>query len=92
MNSACLIYATRHISVHVVQNRLATGCTTGWMNNANEPSQAALERASQDVYDIVPSQQGCCLDSRRCGTFDQMQYSLELVYGVLDAPARMALQ
>jgi len=58
------------------------------MNNANEPSQAALERASQDVYDIVPSQQ----DSRRCGTFDQMQYSLELVYGVLDAPARMALQ
>ena len=88
MNSACLIHATRHISVHVVQNRLATGCTTGWMNNANEPSQAALERASQDVCDIVPSQQ----DSRRCGTFDQMQYSLELVYGVLDAPARMALQ
>jgi len=26
------------------------GCTTGWVNYANEPSQAALERSSQDVY------------------------------------------
>jgi len=29
-----------------------TGCTTGWVNCANEPSQAALERSSQDVYDV----------------------------------------
>ena len=24
-------------------------CTTGWVNYANEPSQAALERSSQDA-------------------------------------------
>ena len=30
-----------------------TGCTTGWVNYANEPSQAALERSSQDVYDVI---------------------------------------
>jgi len=29
------------------------GCTTGWVNYANEPSQAALERSSQDAYDSV---------------------------------------
>ena len=29
------------------------GCTTGWVNYANEPSQAALERASQDAYDVI---------------------------------------
>jgi len=30
---------------------------------ANEPSQAALERASQDVYDVISSQQVGCVDS-----------------------------
>jgi len=30
-----------------------TGCTTGWVNYANEPSQAALERSSQDAYDVI---------------------------------------
>jgi len=30
-----------------------TGCTTGWVNYANERSQAALERSSQDVYDVI---------------------------------------
>jgi len=30
------------------------GCTTGWVKNyANEPSQAALERSSQDAYDVI---------------------------------------
>jgi len=29
------------------------GCTTGWVNYANEPSQAALERFSQDAYDVI---------------------------------------
>ena len=29
------------------------GCTTGWVNSANEPSQAALERSSQDAYDVI---------------------------------------
>ena len=29
------------------------GCTTGWANYANERSQAALERSSQDAYDVI---------------------------------------
>ena len=29
------------------------GCTTGWVNHANERSQAALERSSQDAYDVM---------------------------------------
>ena len=28
-------------------------CTTGWVNYAHEPSQAALERSSQDAYDVI---------------------------------------
>jgi len=31
----------------------AAGCTTGWVNYANEPSQAALERSSQNAYDVI---------------------------------------
>jgi len=48
------------------------GCTTSWMNCANEPSQAALERASQDVYDVIASRQGGCVETRQCGTFERM--------------------
>ena len=29
------------------------GCTTGWVNYANERSQAALDRSSQDAYDVI---------------------------------------
>jgi len=29
------------------------GSTTGWVNYADESSQAALERSSQDAYDII---------------------------------------
>jgi len=29
------------------------GCTTGWVNYANERSQAALEWSSQDAYDVI---------------------------------------
>jgi len=29
------------------------GCTTGWVNYANEPSQAALERSNQDAFDVI---------------------------------------
>jgi len=29
------------------------GCTTGWVNYANKPSQAVLELSSQDAYDVV---------------------------------------
>ena len=29
------------------------GCTTGWVSYVNEPSQAALEWSSQDVYDVI---------------------------------------
>ena len=31
----------------------AAGCTTGWVNYANERSQAALERSSQDADDVI---------------------------------------
>jgi len=51
------------------------GGTTGWVNYANKPSQAALERSSQDALSLrrhqVDVQQGGCVDSRRCGAFDQ---------------------
>jgi len=44
--------------VFTLYNRLGNqlnnrGCTTGWVNYANEPSQAALERSSQDAYDVI---------------------------------------
>jgi len=29
------------------------GCTIGWVNYANEPSQAALERSSQYDHDVI---------------------------------------
>jgi len=29
------------------------GCTTGWVNYANEPSRAAHARSSQDAYDGI---------------------------------------
>jgi len=29
------------------------GCTTSWVNYANERSQAALERSSQDPYSVI---------------------------------------
>ena len=44
----------------------------GLVNYANKPSQAALERPSQDVDDVIASQQRGCVDSRRCGAFDRM--------------------
>ena len=32
---------------------ISAGCTTGWVNYANELSQAALERSSQDAYNVI---------------------------------------
>jgi len=32
---------------------LYSRCTTGWVNYANEPGQAALERSSQDADDVI---------------------------------------
>ena len=29
------------------------GCTIGWVNYANESSQAALERSSQDAHEVI---------------------------------------
>ena len=34
-------------------NSLTAGCTTGWVNYANERSQAALEWSSQDAYGVI---------------------------------------
>jgi len=28
-------------------------CITSWVNYANEPRQAALERSNQDTYDVI---------------------------------------
>jgi len=36
-----------------VRLHYAAGCTTGWVNYANESSQAALERSSQDICDVI---------------------------------------
>ena len=47
-------------------------CTSSWMNYAGEPSQVALERASHDVYEVIESQQGGCVDSRWYGAFGRM--------------------
>jgi len=52
---------TRHVSVirmtnrGRVYNRLCeySGCTTGWVNYAKEPSQAALEQSSEDAYGVI---------------------------------------
>jgi len=40
------------------------GCTTGCMNYANEPSQAAIERARQDDYGVIASTHAA---TRLCG-------------------------
>ena len=34
-------------------SHFTAGCTTGWVNCANERSQAALERSSQDPYNVI---------------------------------------
>jgi len=59
------------------------GGTTGWENYANKPSQAALERSSQDALSLrrhqVDVQQGGCVDSRRCGAFDQFFFQKRIL-------------
>jgi len=46
------MYVKRCDSTHArVVCMTAAGCTNGWVNYANEPSQAALERSSQDAHD-----------------------------------------
>ena len=47
----CNIYTTFTRCLHFTANFTA-GRTTGWVNCANEPSQAALERSSQDADDV----------------------------------------
>jgi len=36
------------------------------------PAKWRFERASQNVYDVTASQQGVCVDIRRCGAFDRI--------------------
>jgi len=47
------LYNRRDTAVSTTGSMNTAGCTTGWVNYANEPSQAALERASQDAYDVI---------------------------------------
>jgi len=49
--------------LHFTADRTA-GCTTGWVNDANERSQAALERSSQDACDVIALM---CAARRLCG-------------------------
>ena len=71
MTTHCIIMLPHHVHDVPLHNQpstchvpsVVTQClhfTTGWMNCANKPSQAALERASQDVW--TASQQGGCVD------------------------------
>ena len=39
--------------LHFATGMNTAGCTTGWVNYANEPSQAALERSNQDAFDVI---------------------------------------
>ena len=41
--------------VHTLYSRLYNRGTSGWVNYANERSQAALEWSSQDAYDVTRS-------------------------------------
>ena len=54
----CLLHVALHASTYLILlvagcmarcSQFTAGCTTGCMNYANEPSQAALERSSQIV-------------------------------------------
>jgi len=48
-------WQVRYLDIYLfyVYGLNAAGCSTGWVNYANERSQAALERSSQDAYDII---------------------------------------
>ena len=47
------IYARRVRRALTRRLHFTAGCTTGWVNYANERSQAALERSSQDADDVI---------------------------------------
>ena len=52
----CHLWATERSAVTVTVTlclHFTAGCTTGCMNYANEPSQAAIERARQDDYGVI---------------------------------------
>jgi len=54
--AVCYRYVAACCSFRIRMTRclhFSASCTTGWVNYANEPSQAALERSSQDVYDVI---------------------------------------
>jgi len=56
------------------------GSTTGfWINYANEPSQTTLERASQDIYDFIPSTHAA---RRLCKTVNDVA-RLNAIYKIL---------
>jgi len=58
------------------------------MKYVSMPSQATLERASQDVYDVIASQQGDHVDSRRRDAFNRFsEYSKHFVRPVVEPVA-----
>jgi len=60
------------VNLHGVYTNTAS-CTTGWVNYANEPSQAELEWSIQDAYDVMrlTRSEAAVWASRRCGAFDR---------------------
>ena len=38
-------------------------CTSEQINRYNKPSQAALERSSQDAYDVIRLTRGCAISA-----------------------------
>ena len=48
-------WQVRYLDIYLfyVYGLNAAGCSTGWVNYANERSQAALERSSQNAYDVT---------------------------------------
>ena len=64
-------------------NRLYSrgGCTTGWVNYANESSQAALERSIQYVYDVIRlTRSKAAVWTVRCDAFNQNMFIKILTY------------
>jgi len=46
-------YDVLHNTMFTLYSRLYVACTIGSVNCANEPSQAVLERSSQDAHDVI---------------------------------------
>jgi len=51
--ASCCLSTTQYTHTVTRCSHFTAGSTTGWVNYANERSQAALERSSQNAYDVI---------------------------------------